>query len=146
MTKNKLVFTIFCILFISNTLWSQSLDNTVLRFDEYLGYVKRYHPIVKQAELIVDEGQAKLMKARGGFDPKVEVDYDRKIFSGDEYYDKLNATFKIPTWYGIELKGTFEESDGVYLNPENNLPDKGLYSAGVSFSVGEGLWINQRII
>ena len=145
MTKNKLVFTIFCILFISNTLWSQSLDNTVLRFDEYLGYVKRYHPIVKQAELIVDEGQAKLMKARGGFDPKVEVDYDRKIFSGDEYYDKLNATFKIPTWYGIELKGTFEESDGVYLNPENNLPDKGLYSAGVSFSVGEGLWINQRM-
>ncbi|WP_188606709.1 TolC family protein [Aquaticitalea lipolytica] len=145
MTKNKLVFTIFCILFISNTLWSQSLDNTVLRFDEYLGYVKRYHPIVKQAELIVDEGQAKLMKARGGFDPKVEVDYDRKIFSGYEYYDKLNATFKIPTWYGIELKGTFEESDGVYLNPENNLPDKGLYSAGVSFSVGEGLWINQRM-
>lgn len=145
MTKNKLVFTIFCILFISNTSWSQSLDNTVLRFDEYLGYVKRYHPIVKQAELIVDEGQAKLMKARGGFDPKVEVDYDRKIFSGDEYYDKLNATFKIPTWYGIELKGTFEESDGVYLNPENNLPDKGLYSAGVSFSVGEGLWINQRM-
>lgn len=145
MTKNKLVFTIFCILFISNTLWSQSLDNTVLRFDEYLGYVKRYHPIVKQAELIVDEGQAKLMKARGGFDPKVEVDYDRKIFSGDEYYNKLNATFKIPTWYGIELKGTFEESDGVYLNPENNLPDKGLYSAGVSFSVGEGLWINQRM-
>ena len=145
MTKNKLVFTIFCILFISNTLWSQSLDNTVLRFDEYLGYVKRYHPIVKQAELIVDEGQAKLMKARGGFDPKVEVDYDRKIFSGDEYYDKLNATFKIPTWYGIELKGTFEESDGIYLNPENNLPDKGLYSAGVSFSVGEGLWINQRM-
>ena len=145
MTKNKLVFTIFCILFISNTLWSQSLDNTVLRFDEYLGYVKRYHPIVKQAELIVDEGQAKLMKARGGFDPKVEVDYDRKIFSGDEYYDKLNATFKIPTWYGIELKGTFEESDGIYLNPENNFPDKGLYSAGVSFSVGEGLWINQRM-
>ena len=88
--------------------YSQDADITnVLRFDEYLGYVKKFHPIVKQAELVINESQAKLMKSRGAFDPKMEVDYDRKKFKSTEYFDKLNATFKVPTWYGIELKGEF---------------------------------------
>mgnify|MGYP000176862952 CR=1 FL=1 len=104
-------------------------ETSVMRFDEYLGYIKGYHPIAKQANLIIDESQAKLMKARGGFDPKIEVDYERKKFKNTEYFDKLNATFKIPTWYGIELKASFEEADGVFLNPEGTFPQDGLYSA-----------------
>lgn len=124
---------------------AQSLDESILRYDEYLGFVKKYHPIVKQAELVIDESQAELMKARGGFDPKLQVDYDRKKFKGTEYYDKLNAAFKIPTWYGIELKANFEEASGEYLNPESEVPDDGLYSAGVSFSVAQGFLINQRM-
>ena len=123
---------------------AQNQDN-VLRFDEYLGFVKQYHPVVKQANLVIDESQAKLMKSRGAFDPKIEVDYDRKKFKNSEYFDKLNATFKIPTWYGIELKANFEETDGIFLNPEANLPQDGLYSAGVSFSVAQGLLINKRM-
>lgn len=117
----------------------------VLRFDEYLGYVKKFHPIVKQAELVIEESQAKLLKSRGAFDPKFEVDYDRKKFSGTEYYDKLNGLFKIPTWYGIELKATFEENSGEYLNPEGFVPEDGLYSAGVKVPVAQGLLINDRM-
>ena len=117
----------------------------VLTFEEYLGYVKKYHPFVKQANLLLDEGQAKLMKARGAFDPKLEVDYDRKKFKSIEYYDKLNATFKIPTWFGIEFKGNFEENSGAFLNPEGNLPDEGLYNVGVSIPVARGLLTNRRM-
>ena len=117
----------------------------MLQFDEYLGYVKKFHPIVKQANLVIDESQAKLMKARGAFDPKIEVDYDRKKFKNTDYYDKLNGTFKIPTWYGIELKANFEEEDGSFLNPEATFPEDGLYSAGVSVSVAQGLLINNRM-
>lgn len=117
----------------------------VLRFDEYLGYVKKFHPIVKQAELVIDESQAKLLKSRGAFDPKFEVDYDRKKFKGTEYFDKLNGMFKIPTWYGIELKATFEENSGEYLNPEAFVPEDGLYSAGVKVPVAQGLFINDRM-
>ncbi|MBO3117269.1 TolC family protein [Winogradskyella sp. DF17] len=121
-----------------------SLDN-VLRFDEYLGYVKKFHPIVKQAELVIDESQAKLMKSRGAFDPKIEVDYDRKKFKGTEYWDQLNGTFKIPTWFGIELKAAFEENSGDFLNPEAFVPDDGLYSAGFSVPIGRDLLINDRM-
>lgn len=124
---------------------AQESDTFVLNFNEYLGYVKTYHPIAKQAELTLGVGQANLMKARGGFDPKIEVDYDRKEFKGSAYYDRLNAAFKIPTWYGIELKGTFEQNDGDFLNPAETVPTDGLYSAGVSMSVGQGLWINERM-
>lgn len=118
---------------------------TVISLSEYLGYVKTYHPIVKQANLMVNESEVKLLKARGAFDPKLEVDYDRKVFKNTEYYDKLNAAFKIPTWYGIELKGNFEENEGYYLNPESTVPEDGLYSVGVSVSLARNLLINNRI-
>lgn len=120
-------------------------DLEVLSFSEYLGYVKKYHPIVNQANLIIGESEAKLLKARGAFDPKFEVDYGRKKFKDTKYYDKLNATFKIPTWYGVELKGNFEQNTGAYLNPEATVPNDGLYNVGVSFSVAKGLLINERM-
>lgn len=100
---------------------------------------------MKQAELTLSVGEANLLMARGGFDPKLEVDYDRKKFKEIEYYDQLNATFKIPTWYGIEFKANFEENTGEFLNPNLSVPENGLYSAGVSFSLAQGLLINERM-
>lgn len=139
----KFIFLI--LLSVCFSLSAQDIDSSVLNFKEYLGYVKKYHPIAKQAQLTLDNGQANLLKSRGGFDPKIEVDYGTKQFKGTEYYDKLNATFKIPTWYGINLKGAFEQNEGEYLNPEATVSDDGLYSAGISMSVGQGLWINDRM-
>ncbi|MGB5821851.1 MAG: TolC family protein [Saonia sp.] len=136
---------IYTLLLLSLPLFSQQADTLVLNFKEYLGYVKKYHPIAKQAELNIGIGQANLMKARGGFDPKIEADYDRKKFSGLEYWDRLNATFKIPTWYGVELKGGFEQAEGEFINEDETLPSDGLYSAGVSVSLARGLWINERM-
>ncbi len=138
-------FTIFISVFLVLGLRAQDTLPVVLGFKEYLGYVKRYHPVAKQAELNIAMGQANLMRSRGGFDPKIEVDYDRKEFKEKEYYDRLNATFKVPTWYGVELKGNFGQNAGDFLNPAENLPTEGLYSAGVSMSVGQGFWINERM-
>ena len=140
-----LFITIFC--FVTLLGWSQdsSTADNVLRFEEYMAYVKKYHPLVKQAELQLSQGEATLLRARGGFDPKIEADLDRKKFEGTEYYNELNATFKIPTWYGIEFKANFEENTGDFLNPDLSVPEGGLYSAGVSFSVAQGFWINERM-
>ena len=90
----------------------------VLSFSEYLGYIKTYHPIVKQANLLISESEAKLLKARGAFDPKLEVNHQQKEFKNATYFDRLNSSFKIPTWYGLALKGNFEQNTGVNLNPE----------------------------
>jgi outer membrane protein TolC len=132
----------------SEMLIAQELSLTKgieLQFEEYLGYVKQHHPLVKQAGLLLSEGEATLLSARGGFDPKIEVDYDRKKFKNTEYYDQLNAAFKIPTWYGIELKANFEENTGEFLDPSFSVPNDGLFSAGVSLSLAQGLLINERM-
>jgi len=139
----RLISFIFILLF-HTILWAQD-STSVMSLSEYLGYVKSYHPIVKQANLVINKSEAKLMKARGAFDPKLEVDYDRKIFKNTEYFDRLNASFKIPTWFGIELKGDFEENSGEFLNPQAFVPEGGLYSAGVSIPLARGLLTNKRM-
>ena len=106
---------IIMIFFNSILSFSQSTEN-ILTLEEYLGYVKKYHPIVKQANLIITKGEVKLLKSRGAFDPKLQLNNSRKNFKGSEYYNKLNAVFKIPTWYGVEFKANFEQNDGkIYL-------------------------------
>mgnify|MGYP001054307779 CR=1 FL=1 len=141
----RVLLIIILITFTNLSTSQEILPSEILRFDEYLAMVKKFHPIVKQAELVIDKSQAKLLKSRGAFDPKLEIDYDRKQFKGTEYFDRLNGTFKIPTWFGVELKGNFEQNDGEFLNPQAVVPEDGLYSAGVSVPLGEGLWINDRM-
>ena len=72
----KLIVTF---LFYSCFLWGQNKNSTELTYNEFLGYVKKYHPLVKNANLEINMAQANLMMARGGFDPKIEVDYDKDI-------------------------------------------------------------------
>lgn len=147
----KLVFNyivLLCFLGFTEIIIGQTTKTNVeniLTFEEYLGYVKMHHPLMKQAELTLKMGEATLLRARGGFDPKIEVDYDRKKFNNTEYFDQLNATFKIPTWYGVEFNANFEENTGAFLDPSLTVPDGGLYSAGVSFSLAQGLLINERM-
>lgn len=141
--KSKL-FYIFIFICSSMNLFGQN-NPTEFTYNEFLGYVKKYHPLVKQADLKLNEAQANLMQARGAFDPKIEVDFNEKQFKGNQYYSILNSSFKIPTWYGIELKAGFDNSEGIYVNPENTLPNSGLTSFGISVPVGQGLFINQRM-
>jgi len=136
----------FLLLFICiPSTYAQDFNKEELSYNEFLGYVKKYHPLVKQANLEVSNAQASLMAARGGFDPKIEVDYDKKRFNGTEYYSLLNSSFKIPTWYGIEIKAGFNETDGQYFNPQNRTPQAGLTSLGITVPLGQGLIINERM-
>ncbi|MFD0976874.1 TolC family protein [Salinimicrobium gaetbulicola] len=139
----KLLITTLLVLKVA-FLAAQDTVPKNLGFTEYLAYVKQYHPVVRQAQLHLEKGEAELLRARGAFDPKLEVDYDRKKFKGSEYYELLNSTFKIPTWYGLELKAGFEQNDGLYLNPQRTVPPEGLFSAGITLSAAQGLIMDKR--
>ena len=137
---------LYCLFIFIGWSWTVIGQNTTaFSFNEFLGYVKKYHPLVKQADLKLNEAQANLMLARGAFDPKIEVDFNEKQFKDKTYYSVLNSSFKIPTWYGIELKAGFDNAEGIYVNPENTLPNTGITSLGISVPVGQGLFINQRM-
>lgn len=136
---------IFILVLLIGHLASAQEDSLRLDFKEYLAIVKEYHPLVKQANLIVDQGDFKLMKARGAFDLKIEADLSEKNYKSSEYYNLFGAAFKIPTYYGLELKAAYEKNSGKYLNPQNTVPEDGLYSAGVSLDITNGLFLSDRM-
>ncbi len=143
---------LFILFLIGTTIYGQSKSESTLpvnlkemSYNEYLGFVKKYHPLVKNANLEISKAQANLMMARGGFDPKLQLDYNKKQFQGTEYYSIMNSSFKIPTWYGIDIKAGFDENEGYYLNPQNKTPSNGLTSLGISVPLGQGFLINQRM-
>ena len=138
--KNSVLFALFFL------VWTSFSQSKKLTYNEFLGYVKKYHPLVKQANLNITEAQMQLMQARGAFDPKIEIDFDKKEYKDKNYYSLFNGSFKIPTWYGIEIKGAFDNNEGIYVNPEMNTPNQGLTSLGISVPIGQGLFINQRMV
>lgn len=148
----KFYSKIYCIVLIGMIFYSGSLfandtglDSTVVfTYKRYMEMVERFHPLVKQAALYVEKGDAYLLKSRGNFDPKLSTDIDQKQFNNSEYYSFLKTGLKVPTWYGVEFNGGYEQNRGQYLNPENVLPSGGLIYAGVSINVGQGLWIDER--
>lgn len=138
-------FFFFCI--CSSLLAQQNQQNEELNLSlqEFLAYVKLYHPVAKQAELKISEAEAKLMKARGNFDPKVFSDFNQKDYDAKDYYQIFNAGLSIPVWFGLDIKAGFEQNEGEFLNPERNVPEDGLYKAGISLPLGQGLFINERM-
>ncbi|MEO0638149.1 MAG: TolC family protein [Bacteroidota bacterium] len=115
-----------------------------LSFDGFMERVLEHHPLSIQANIQLDKGRAELQQARGAFDPKLLQTTNQKYFDDKQYYSLIDGGFKIPTWFGIEVKGGYEQTRGVFLNPENNLPDAGLWYAGVTVPVGQGLFIEKR--
>ena len=88
---------LYCLFIFIGWSWTVIGQNTTaFSFNEFLGYVKKYHPLVKQADLKLNEAQANLMLARGAFDPKIEVDYSEKQFKDKNYYSVLNSS--LPHW------------------------------------------------
>ena len=139
------IFIILAFVISSTGSFAQSTDSLALGYTEYIAMVKKFHPLVKQANLLLDEGEMKLLKARGSFDPKIEADYSTKNYKSTDYYSNFSSAFKIPTWYGLEFNAKFEDNSGVYLNPQNTVPENGLYSAGVTLNVADGLFMSERM-
>lgn len=115
-----------------------------LGIGQLLGWVRAYHPVARQAELIPLQANAALRQARGAFDPKLYGNLDSKWFEEKDYYTLLGAGLKVPTWWGAELKGGYEFSRGVFLNPETSLPEQGLLFAGLTVPLAQGFVIDER--
>lgn len=112
--------------------------------DAFLQRVRSNHPIAKQAILLDPEAKATLLAARGGFDPKVYGDWERKSFDGKNYFNIAEGGLKLPTWYGIEGKLGYNYASGINLSPENKLPTEGQAVLGASVTLLQGLMIDER--
>ena len=138
----KLLASLVFLVFVSTQTFAQ--EGLRLEFEQYMEWVRSYHPIASQAEINLRMGQMEVRQARGGFDPLLYGNLDQKDYSETNYYDKREAGLKIPTWMGVELSGTFEQNSGTYLNPESKVPSGGLFAAGASVNLGQGLILDER--
>ncbi len=119
-------------------------QNAILTPESFLDKVRTQHPVARQANLLTDQARAALMAARGGFDPKLYGDWERKSFDGKNYFNIGEGGLKIPTWYGIEGKLGYNYTSGVFLNPENKLPSDGQAVLGFTLPLLQGMMIDDR--
>lgn len=133
-------------LLFSHLLSGQENDTTVqiLSLDDVRERIIQHHPYARQGDLLLRSAEAEMRSARGGFDPKLYADWQQKSFKHTEYYTFSESGLKIPTWYGLEVKGAFQTARGTYVNPENNLPAAGQAVVGIKASVLRGLMIDER--
>lgn len=131
-------------LFFLSMVADGQMTGPILTIEKVFEQVKRYHPMAGRAFLQRDFAAAELLKAKGSFDPTAQSTISQKYFNTKDYYSLINGEIKIPTWTGAELKGGYDLNRGIYLGPENATPDNGLWYAGVSVPLGQGLWIDER--
>jgi outer membrane protein TolC len=121
---------------------STGQEKEILTPQTFIEQVKKFHPIAKQAFLLTENAAANLLTARGGFDPKVEMNAQQKSLDGVRYYQYTAPELKIPTPLGVELKAGFEKSSGQYINPELT---NGVSSyLGAEISLLNGLLLDKR--
>ena len=123
--------------------WSQS---SIINLEDFYEIVHLHHPIAKQARLLNERGELGVSQARGSFDPKIVSDFNRKKYDGKNYFDLWDTYVQVPTLLNFDVKAGYERNSGSYLNPENTVPTDGLYYAGISVPLGQGLIRNQRKI
>ncbi|MEN9420913.1 MAG: hypothetical protein RLZZ107_387 [Bacteroidota bacterium] len=78
--RNLLVCLLFCAPVL---LFGQ---NTLIRPEAFLLTVLEQHPLAKQANLIPEFAETYVLKARGGFDPKLNYDLNQKYYGDKLYY------------------------------------------------------------
>lgn len=137
MKRNKLLF-FQVLLLTSNILFGQN----ILSISNTFELINKFHPIAKQAGLKIDLSKASLLSTRGAFDPAFYVTNDQKTFDGKNYFFYTNPELKIPTWYGIEIKGGLENNYGERLSSENTF-GKSSYM-GISIPLLKDLIIDKR--
>ncbi len=110
----------------------------------FMALVVAQNPILNQLSLFQNINKAEILKAKGGFDPKLYGNIEQKQFNGSQYYSESEYGLKIPTQYGVEFKAAYEQSSGIYLNPENKTPKAGQPIVGIKIPILQGLFFDER--
>jgi outer membrane protein TolC len=140
MKKSKIALILVYFLNLSIVV-AQSTSKTLSK-DEFIGIVKKYHPVLLQAKIDTEIANANVLKSRGAFDPTIQSNFEEKSFDNENYYSYINSTLNIPTWYGIDLKLGVEEVLGDRAENQATLGQTSF--AGVKIGVNELIFDKRR--
>lgn len=142
MNANKLILNVLFLLNGFTVFSHDSVSNKILSEESFIALIKKFHPVVKQAGILVGKANAELTLSRSGFDPSFYLNTNQKTFDGKNYYSYTNPELKIPTWYGIEIKAGLENNGGQYLNSEATAGQTSY--VGLSVPLGKNLLMDKR--
>lgn len=145
-SKLPIIFLLCCVVLVRLNARPSFPDSTQkqLRVYEFIEIVKAYHPVAKQASLIPQQAQAELLIARGGWDPIIKSEYDRKTYDGANYYSYFENKITVPVWYGIEVNAGYDYVYGGNVNAENKLPKDGLGYLGISVPLLKNMLMDKQ--
>jgi outer membrane protein TolC len=104
--------------------------------------VMQFHPLARQADLLVEKAKTDITIAKRMFDPLLSAKLGNKTFDGVEYYKNFQQELTIPTWFGVEVNAGIENLSGNRTNPEKTV-GKTRY-AGVKVPLAKNLMMDQR--
>lgn len=128
------------ILFISQFTFAQ--DSLKISSSEFISVVKNYHPLAIKYQLQNKIAKEEITQARGGFDPVLAAKLGEKNIDGTRYYEQKNIEIGIPTWYGIDIHGSYNHLEGDKLNASDTRG--GLYQFGVTIPLAKNLLYDKR--
>lgn len=109
--------------------------------------VLEYHPTARQVALLSEVARQEIRLARGGFDPKLELQYQQKNYNSNEYYELFRTELKFPSVFPFDPKIGVERNEGAYLDPQNYIGSQfnyRQYYTGLSLPLGRGLITDER--
>jgi outer membrane protein TolC len=142
--KMKRRFLLLICLFFSFAPFGFSQQQEPLTYEDFIKIVREHHPIMQKSLLIRSAADANLLKSKGNFDPKITHETDGKNFNQKNYYQFSHTALKIPTWFGLEVKGGYELNRGDFISAEHQTPASGLWYGGLSMPLGKNLFIDER--
>lgn len=140
----KRYFSVLVVFLFGISMIQAQADSTILTYQEYLFNLINYHPIAKQASLKIELADLNWLSAKGNLDPTLDADWNQKSFDDKRYYRIFRNRLRVPTKYGVDLVAGYENTQGVFLNPENKTDEYGLWNIGIEVNVLQGLLVNER--
>ncbi len=138
-------YTVYIIILLFSVFKAGAQTADTLTLDSYLKILRCCHPLAQTADLNLMIRQFNTRAARGGFDPVLGGDFDRKMFEDKTYFQHIDAGvsgFILPG--GIGYQAGYELNSGLYLNPEQRNPQNGLYYAGINVPLLQGMITDRR--
>lgn len=140
-----IVVSISCLFIFNSSLQAQeTLISDQLSEQEFLSLVMENHPLIQQAQNLREMGDFAVMAAKGNFDPELFSKNKQKYYDQKNYYQYSESGISLPTRTGITFQGGYDWTAGEFLSNEGTLPNDGLWYAGVSVPVLQGLFIDDR--
>lgn len=136
----NIIISFFCILIYPSIGSSQE----TLTLEMFLDIVKKHHPLMRKATLYDDIQDAYELKAKGVLDPKLNSEYDTKSFKQTDYFSVWQTEAKVPTTLPIDFSVGYERNQGVFLDPQNNVPTNGLAYGTINLNILRGLLFDEQ--